>query len=143
MTLTLDDRLIHLLREEKLAWLTTMRADGMPLPTPIWFLWDGEHFLIFSQPNALKVRNVMHNPRVALNFNTDATGEIFAIFTGEARIDPNPASPEERAAYVEKYREGLRMIGVTPESHAETWSTVIRFTPTRVRAQLDEPEGAL
>lgn len=143
MTLILDDPLLHRLHSEKMAWLTTVRGDGMPLPTPVWFLWTGDHFLLFSEPDALKVRNIRRNPRVALNFNTDATGEIFAIFIGEAIIDPNPVSPAERAAYVEKYRSGLAMIGVTPEEHAARWSAVIRFTPSRVRAQLHEPEGTL
>jgi PPOX class probable F420-dependent enzyme len=126
-----------------MAWLTTVRADGMPLPTPVWFLWNDGHFLLFSEPEAVKVRNIRRNPHVALNFNTDATGEIFAVFTGEATIDPNPASPAERAAYGGKYRNGLAMIGVTPEEHAQRWSAVIRLTPTRVRAQLHEPEGTL
>jgi PPOX class probable F420-dependent enzyme len=138
-----DERLARLLQEEKMAWLTTVRADGMPLPTPVWFLWEEGRFLLFSEPDALKVRNIRRNPWVALNFNTDPTGEIFAIFTGEAQIDPHPATPAERSAYVEKYRQGMAMIGVTPEEHAQRWSAVIRFTPTRVRAQLEVPEGTL
>jgi PPOX class probable F420-dependent enzyme len=138
-----DEQLAHWLQREKMAWLTTVRADGTPLPTPIWFLWTGTCFLIFSQPDALKVKNIRRNPKVAVNFNTDATGEIFAVFTGEAEIDPKPVSPEERAAYVDKYRRGMQMIGVTPEVHAQTWSAVIRFTPSHVRVQMDEPEGSL
>lgn len=135
----LDPRLLDKLTHESIMWLTTVRADGMPLPTPIWFWWDGARFLIFSEPDALKVRNIRRNPQVALNFNTDATGEIFAIFLGQAVIDPNPATSAERAAYVAKYQHGLQMIGVTPAAHAARWSTVIRVTPTRIRAQLDEP----
>jgi hypothetical protein len=34
------------LREEQVIWLTTVRADGMPLPTPVSFLWAGETVLI-------------------------------------------------------------------------------------------------
>jgi predicted pyridoxine 5'-phosphate oxidase superfamily flavin-nucleotide-binding protein len=34
------------LREEKIAWLTTVRADGQPQSVPVWFLWDGEALLI-------------------------------------------------------------------------------------------------
>lgn len=30
------------LREERIAWLTTVRADGQPQSVPVWFLWDGE-----------------------------------------------------------------------------------------------------
>ena len=38
------------LRDEYLVWLTTVRADGLPQPSPVWFLWDGETVLIYSQP---------------------------------------------------------------------------------------------
>ena len=38
------------LREEEIAWLTTVRADGQPQSVPVWFLWDGDAFLIYSQP---------------------------------------------------------------------------------------------
>lgn len=34
------------LREEEIAWLTTVRADGQPQSVPVWFLWDGDTFLI-------------------------------------------------------------------------------------------------
>ncbi|MBX3013924.1 MAG: TIGR03667 family PPOX class F420-dependent oxidoreductase [Caldilineaceae bacterium] len=131
------------LQVEKLAWLTTVRSDGTPLPTPIWFLWCGDHFLLFSEPDALKVRNIRRNRRVAIHFNTDPTGEIFAVFIGEAISDPAPVSAAERTAYVEKYRHGLAMIGVTAAEHAQRWSTVIRIRPDRVRAQIHEPTGTL
>ena len=37
------------LQEEEVAWLTTVRSNGQPRSVPIWFLWDGEKFLIYSQ----------------------------------------------------------------------------------------------
>ncbi len=139
----IEPALAEWLAAEKMAWLTTVRRDGTPLPTPIWFLWWGDHFLLFSEPNALKVRNIRRNGRVAINFNTDATGEKFAVFTGTATIDPEPVAAAERAAYVEKYRQGMVMIGVTPEEHAGRWSTAIRVRPERIRAELHEPTGTL
>ena len=44
-------RVMKRLDEETTAWLTTIGADGTPQPRPIWFLWDGETILIYSQPN--------------------------------------------------------------------------------------------
>ncbi len=29
------------LREERIAWLTTVGGSGMPQQVPVWFLWDG------------------------------------------------------------------------------------------------------
>ena len=62
------------LREEEVAWLTTVRADGQPQSVPLWFLWDGKAFLIYSQQDRQKLKNIGRNPRVGLNLNSNATG---------------------------------------------------------------------
>ena len=71
------------LREEEVIWLTTVRRDGQPQPIPVWFLWDGETILIYSRPDQQKVRNIRHNPKVSLHFNTDEYGDSVV------RIDDN------------------------------------------------------
>jgi hypothetical protein len=41
------------LREETVVWLTTVTPKGVPLPSPVWFLWDGaESVLTYSMPSA-------------------------------------------------------------------------------------------
>jgi PPOX class probable F420-dependent enzyme len=42
------------LREEMIIWLTTVRSGGQPQSVPVWFLWEGETFLIYSQPGRQK-----------------------------------------------------------------------------------------
>ena len=60
-------------------WLTTVRADGMPQPTPIWFVWENDSVLLYSKPDAQKVRNIRQNPKVALSFNRDTEAEEFVV----------------------------------------------------------------
>ncbi|MEJ7631695.1 MAG: hypothetical protein WKF28_04260 [Rubrobacteraceae bacterium] len=36
------------LREEKVAWLMTVRRDGQRQSVSVWFLWDGETMLVYS-----------------------------------------------------------------------------------------------
>ena len=43
-----------------------VRPDGAPHLVPIWFWWDGEAVLVFSKPDAQKVRNLRIQPRVML-----------------------------------------------------------------------------
>ncbi|MFN8493100.1 MAG: pyridoxamine 5'-phosphate oxidase family protein [Caldilineaceae bacterium] len=85
MPIEINDTVAQRLQNEQIIWFTTVRADGAPQPTPVWFLWTNNSFLIFSQPTALKVRNLQHNPKVALNFHTDEYGGNVVVFTGEAR----------------------------------------------------------
>lgn len=74
------------LRGEYLVWLTTVRADGLPQPSPVWFLWDGETVLIYSEPDKQKLRNIERNPKVSLHFDGDGRGGNIVVIAGEARV---------------------------------------------------------
>ena len=122
------------LESEYVIWLTTVNSKLTPQPRPVWFIWEDDSFLIFSQPNAQKVKHILKNPRVALHFNTDETGDKQVIvFTGEALIDTNGLSAHEVPAYFEKYEEGIAALEMTPEEFSREYSTPIKIRPTEVR----------
>lgn len=133
MSSEFEARALRRLTEDTLGWLTTVAADGTPQPSPIWFLWDGETVLIYSKPDAPKVRHITANPRVSLNLMSDEHGGNVVIFTGEARIDESAPLAHQVPAYYEKYQEGVKSIGMTPEAMGQTYSRAIRFTPTKLR----------
>lgn len=121
------------LHNERIAWLTVVREDGMPLPTPVWFLWRGDHALLFTQPGAVKVRNIQREPKVALNLNCSDDGDRVVIFQATADLSATPPSREEIDLYLAKYKEGIVQIGMTPESLQQTFSKAVRVTPSRLR----------
>lgn len=121
------------LNDEQVIWLITVRDDQTPQPSPVWFLWDDNTILIYSQPNTPKVRNIMARPCVALHFNSDEEGGNVAIFTGEARIDQTTPRGDQHAAYLDKYGEGIQGLGSTPEQFAASYSTPIRVRLTKAR----------
>ena len=122
------------LRAEPVAWLTTVRADGQAQSTPVWFLWDGDSFLLYSQPYAQKVRNLAANPRVSLHLNDDGSGGEVVTFEGEARVEPDTPRADRVDGYLGKYGEAIEALGYEPGPFARTYSTAIRVRPTRVRA---------
>ncbi len=126
-------RVARRLRDEQVIWLTTVRADGTPEPSPVWFLWDGSTFLIYSQPDKPKLRNIARDPKVALHFNSDPAGDDVVIFTGEAKVDTGVPPATQVPDYLAKYRQGIRNIGMTPDSFAQSYSVPIRVTPTKLR----------
>jgi PPOX class probable F420-dependent enzyme len=105
----------------------------MPQPAPVWFLWQDGRFVIYSQPEARKIRNIENNPRLAINLNSDLWAEHVVAMTGMGAIDVNATPANEIPAYVEKYHEGILQLGMTPESMAKEYSTAIYVTPTWVR----------
>ena len=50
-TTEFGQRVMRRLQEEVVVWLTTVDASDTPQPRPVWFLWEGETFLIYSQPD--------------------------------------------------------------------------------------------
>jgi PPOX class probable F420-dependent enzyme len=121
------------LRTERIAWITTVTPRGQPQSSPVWFLWDGEEFLVYAQPHSWKVRNIRASPKVALHLNSDGEGGQVATFEGTARIGDGDPRPHEVADYLVKYREGIASIGMTPEQMGAEYSVALRITPTRAR----------
>jgi len=133
LTTKFGKRAARRLAEEEIIWLTTTDNQGNPQPRPVWFLWNGESVLIFSQPQAHKVAHIKIHPRVALNLDSANSGEDIVVLLGEAQIDPAPVSQAEMESYIEKYRQGLVSINMTESEFKDSYSTTIRVTPTHLR----------
>jgi PPOX class probable F420-dependent enzyme len=122
------------LKNQYVIWLTTVDSMLTPQPRPVWFIWDTDSFLIFSKPKARKVSHILKNPKVALHFNTDDTGdEHVIVFTGQASIDADCPPAYKVSAYLKKYKSGILSLGMTPEGFSKEYSRAIRIMPTDVR----------
>ena len=122
------------LRDELVLWLVTVSADATPVPTPVWFWWDGETILVYSQPDKPKVRHIAANPRVALALRTDEDGDALVVITGEAVVDGSAPGADALAGYTEKYRNSIARLDSDPAAFAAEYSVAIRITPTKLRA---------
>jgi len=128
-----DQRVRRRLADEWIIWLTTIDSKGRPQPRPVWFLWDGTAFIIFSRPGTFKLKHIKANPQVSLHLDGDGKGGNIIIFSGEAIVEESPIPANEMATYVAKYTAGFKRINMTAVQFAETYSTAIRVTPTRLR----------
>lgn len=66
MSETLPDELLELLRAPSPCFVTTLMSDGSPQITETWIDTDGEHVIVNTFEESLKVRNVRRDPRVAV-----------------------------------------------------------------------------
>ncbi len=121
------------LRSNVIAWLTTVGANGRPYTSPVWFLWDGETILIFSQPDKQKVRNLRKNAQVTLALDDSKEGEDVVVVEGTAELLNDPNVSAIMPSFVEKYGALIQSMGWTPESLAADFSQGIRVTPTKIR----------
>ena len=130
------------LRNDPLVWLITVRPDGRPHVVPVWFFWDGETFLIFSEPNKQKLRNVQQNPNVSLALDgTGTLGLDVVVVEGTAELlnEPSLSLLKTYPAIAEKYEDLLQLAheeGVISKDRdiqaiVADYSQPIRITPTR------------
>lgn len=131
----LGAKVVRRLGQEGIIWLVTVRGDGTPQPSPVWFLWDGETILIYSQPNTQKLRNIARNAKVSLNLNCDAWGYDVVIISGAAQVEENAPLVREVPAFVKKYVEDLESAKSMEDFDRITdgYTVAIRVTPTALR----------
>ncbi len=129
------ERVARRLRDERLIWLTTVDAKGMPQPTPVWFLWDeaASTFLIYSRADAKRLAHLQQNPLVALNFDGNGSGGDIIVITGRAQMSPDDPPADRLPAYVEKYRDFIIRSYTTPENFASIYSVALRIRPSAIR----------
>jgi PPOX class probable F420-dependent enzyme len=122
-------RILRFLEQEPVVWLSTVRPEGDPHLVPIWFWWDGEALLVFSKPNAQKVRNLRANPSVMLALGDAEDDFDVGMFQGRAELLDRPTEKVLPMAHLAKYADELAATGLTPTEYAATYSQVIRIVP--------------
>lgn len=120
------------LAEERVLWLGTVDEAGRPHLVPTWFSWDGDSLWVWSKPNAVKVRNVRHEPRVTVALGKPE--DDFDVQLVEARAElPDPTAAPRRLVegHLAKYRRELRRERISTRDYFATYSQPIRIRPTR------------
>jgi PPOX class probable F420-dependent enzyme len=70
--------------------LSTVRADGSPHVTPIWFLLDGDDVVLTTEKGGVKGRNLVRDGRFALCVDEDRPPYAFVLIQGRAEISEDP-----------------------------------------------------
>jgi PPOX class probable F420-dependent enzyme len=120
------------LEKELIIWLATCGSDGRPHAVPVWFLWDGKTFLIYSLPGQ-KVNDIEVNSKVQLHLNTTPDGDEVVRIEGDAsRLKRYPLA-HRVPSYVRKYARLIKSYEWEPEGFARQYHIALRVQPTRLR----------
>ncbi len=119
------------LRDDPVAWLSSVQADGRPHVAPVWFHWDGERIVAFSKPRARKIDNLRERPTAMLAVGTPGPEFDVELIEATAELPDRPASEVMPDGFGAKYRELLRRAGLSAQRFAEVYSQPIVLRPTR------------
>jgi PPOX class probable F420-dependent enzyme len=74
------------------AVLVTNGADGVPVPTPIWYVMRGGAFLFRTASDAVKTENIRRDPRVSICVQDERAPYRAVVAYGHAEIAPADAT---------------------------------------------------
>lgn len=112
-------------------WLTTVAKSGQPVPKLVWFYFDGSDVIVYSEPNAAKVRHIGNHPRVSLNLDSDGNGAGIVVVGGTATVDAQDANPLDDERYRTKYGDLAAQFGFSDEFLA-AYNTRLRISVDKV-----------
>jgi PPOX class probable F420-dependent enzyme len=122
--MTLDPQSERRLQTEQNLWLATVRPDGSPHLVAIWFVWVAGKIYLCTGADSVKVRNLLHNPRVSIALE-DGSQPI--VIEGRARFAPIGRA---EAAVIEAFQRKYAWDITTDD----TYTQVIEIEPKRIRA---------
>ncbi|MDG4837670.1 pyridoxamine 5'-phosphate oxidase family protein [Micromonospora sp. WMMD967] len=88
------------LAREPNVWLCTLRRDGSPHLTPVWFVYVDGTWWIGSGSRNVKVRNILEDPRVSLALEG---GNAPVVAEGTARVHRDGFPDAVVEAFAGKY----------------------------------------
>lgn len=88
------------LERERNVWLCTVRADGSPHVTPVWFVFLRGSWWVGADADSVKVRNIEKFPRVSLALED---GRHPVVAEGEAVTHRLPFPEDVTDAFAVKY----------------------------------------
>ena len=127
----MDRRTETRLKKELVIWFVTAGEELRPQAVPVWFLYEGDSFLIYSAPG-VKERHVRQNPNVELHLNTDEVGDVVVRISGKAQISGTEPPAHENKTFMRRYGDQIKGFGWTPEEFTRRYPHPIRVRDLKV-----------
>lgn len=113
----------------------TVRADGRPHLTPIWFDLDGDELIFTSWHETVKVANLRRDPRIAICIDDEAPPFSYVIIEGTATISADPAELRHWATRLGGRYMGPDQAEALGQRNSVPGELLIRVTPTYIIAR--------
>ena len=130
-TAPVPPRAVATIRASRVAWLSTVDADGSPALVPTWFWFDGDAFWLFAKPGQRKVRNIRRFERVTLAVGDPSDDFAVQLVEGTAHTLATTTAAVLPDEMKRAYADWLERIGLDWDAYAATYRQPIIVRPTR------------
>jgi PPOX class probable F420-dependent enzyme len=112
------------------ATLSTIRRDGSPQSSVVWYLWDGGEFVISTIHTTAKWQNLRRDPRCSLCIEDPGTGQMVVAY-GEARLDDGDVRDRTRELVDRYYDDSAKTDAHMERIFGTDDRVLIVLSPTR------------
>lgn len=123
-----------LLDQPRTGKLATVRTDGRPHLTPIWFDLDGEMVVFTTWHESVKAANLRREPRVSLCVDDEAPPFAYVLIEGEAAISADPAELRRWATRIAGRYMGADQAEAYGKRNSVAGELLVRVKPTKIIA---------
>ena len=99
------DQALAFLRDRRDGIVITLKADGRPQSSNIWFKADDEKVRVSITADRAKYHNLLRDPRVSIHASADDFWS-YVVVEGDAELTPPAAAPDDATveALIDLYR---------------------------------------
>jgi PPOX class probable F420-dependent enzyme len=133
--MTRDQWRAFLLEGTRTAKLSTVRADGRPHVTPVWFVLEGDDTIVFTtHATSLKALALRRDPRVSLCVDDETPPFAFVMVDGIAELSSDPAELLRLATAIGRRYMGPDRAEEFGRRNAVDTEVLVRVHPSHVVA---------
>jgi PPOX class probable F420-dependent enzyme len=82
-----DTRIIEFLSQRRNAIVATVRSNGVPQLSPVWFLWRADRFVLSAGVATAKAANIRRDPRITVCIDDEPGARYFAASGRVVQLD--------------------------------------------------------
>jgi PPOX class probable F420-dependent enzyme len=119
------------------AKVATVRADGRPHVTPVWFVLDGDTIIFTIGQRSVKATDLRRDPRVAMCVDDETPPYAYVIIEGTAVLRPDDSDLLRWATRIGGRYMGEDQAEAFGKRNALPGEALVRITPARILAEKD------
>lgn len=116
------------------AHLATVRSNGQPHVTPVWFVLDRDDLIFTTGARTVKGHNLQRDPRVCLSVDQPSGAYSFVQITGEASLSEHHGELLHWATMIGGRYMGEEQAAGFGARNAVPGELLVRVTPEKIVA---------
>jgi PPOX class probable F420-dependent enzyme len=115
----------------------TVRADGRPHITPVWFLLDGDALVFTTHETSVKALDLRRDPHISLCMDDEAPPFAYVIIEGTVALSEDSDELLRWATRIGGKYMGADRAEEYGKRNGVPGELIVRVTPTKILARAD------